>query len=238
MRENNPAAIDAAEGCPKTARRLPPPIRAARRPFRSRKTTSFHHARQPGGPLLLRQPGRPRPFRPELTPGDGWDLWKRIAAQSPEFGRPEKFCGDGEEQLGKRHGDHAGREDPALYRGHLQARPAFRRRCHGRHRVGEGLQLAALLDHQPPAAVPRPARGAGVRVALRPVHRRARRLREEAHARLHRQGNLRGVAVPPGRARSKSRAGRAFREHGALHDALHHGLLHAPRRWRPSARRA
>ena len=29
-----------------------------------------------------------------------------------------------------------------------------------------------------------------------------------------------------------------FREHGALHDALHHGLLHAPRRWRPSARRA
>lgn len=40
VHENNPAAIDTAEGCPKTARRLPSPIRAARRPFRSRKTTS------------------------------------------------------------------------------------------------------------------------------------------------------------------------------------------------------
>ena len=135
----------------------------------------------------------PARFAPELTPGDGWDLWKKIAAQSPEFGRPEKFCGDPE----KSNWESAtvttlDEKILPLHRGHLQARPAFRRRCHGRHRVGEGLQLAALLDHQPPAAVPRPARGAGVRVALRPVHRRARRLREEAHARLHRQGNLRG----------------------------------------------
>ena len=38
----------------------------------------------------------PARFAPELTPGDGWDLWKKIAAQSPEFGRPEKFCGDPE----------------------------------------------------------------------------------------------------------------------------------------------
>ena len=36
----------------------------------------------------------PARYAPELTPGDGWDLWKRIAAQSPAFGRPEKFCGD------------------------------------------------------------------------------------------------------------------------------------------------
>ena len=36
----------------------------------------------------------PARYAPELTPGDGWDLWKKIAAQSPAFGRPEKFCGD------------------------------------------------------------------------------------------------------------------------------------------------
>ncbi len=34
----------------------------------------------------------PAAFAPELTDGDGWDLWKRIAAQSPAFGHPEKFC--------------------------------------------------------------------------------------------------------------------------------------------------
>ena len=26
--------------------------------------------------------------------GDSWQLWKNIAVQSPQFGRPEKFCGD------------------------------------------------------------------------------------------------------------------------------------------------
>ncbi len=34
----------------------------------------------------------PAKFAPELVDGDGWDLWKKIAAQSPEFGHPEKFC--------------------------------------------------------------------------------------------------------------------------------------------------
>ena len=34
----------------------------------------------------------PAKFSPELCDGDGWDLWKKIAAQSPDFGHPEKFC--------------------------------------------------------------------------------------------------------------------------------------------------
>lgn len=36
----------------------------------------------------------PAQYKPELTAGDGWDLWKRIAAQDPAFGHPEKFCSD------------------------------------------------------------------------------------------------------------------------------------------------
>ena len=36
-------------------------------------------------------------FDPELKPGNGWDLWKKIAAQDPSFGHPEKFCGNPEE---------------------------------------------------------------------------------------------------------------------------------------------
>ena len=36
------------------------------------------------------------PYHPELKAGGGWDLWKRIAAQSDDFGHPEKFCSDPE----------------------------------------------------------------------------------------------------------------------------------------------
>ena len=39
----------------------------------------------------------PAPFEPELKPGNGWDLWKKIAAQDASFGRPEKFCYDPEQ---------------------------------------------------------------------------------------------------------------------------------------------
>lgn len=33
-------------------------------------------------------------WNPELKPGGGWDMWKRIAKQDPSFGHPEVFCSD------------------------------------------------------------------------------------------------------------------------------------------------
>ena len=36
----------------------------------------------------------PAKFNPELKPGGGWDLWRKIASQDPSFGHPDKFCGD------------------------------------------------------------------------------------------------------------------------------------------------
>ena len=33
-------------------------------------------------------------FDPTIKPGNGWDLWKKIAAQDPAFGHPEKFFKD------------------------------------------------------------------------------------------------------------------------------------------------
>ena len=36
-------------------------------------------------------------FDPELKPGNGWDLWKRIAAQDPSFGHPNTFIYDAEQ---------------------------------------------------------------------------------------------------------------------------------------------
>lgn len=38
----------------------------------------------------------PAPYNPEIKPGGGWDMWRRIAAQSPDFGNPDKFCFDSE----------------------------------------------------------------------------------------------------------------------------------------------
>ena len=38
----------------------------------------------------------PAPYNTELRPGGGWDMWRRIAAQDPAFGNPDKFCFDPE----------------------------------------------------------------------------------------------------------------------------------------------
>jgi len=38
----------------------------------------------------------PAPYKPEIKEGGGWDLWRKIAAQDPSFGHPDKFCYDPE----------------------------------------------------------------------------------------------------------------------------------------------
>ena len=38
----------------------------------------------------------PTKYDPELKEGGGWDMWRRIAANDPSFGNPDKFCGDPE----------------------------------------------------------------------------------------------------------------------------------------------
>ena len=40
---------------------------------------------------------KPAKFNPEIKPGGCWDMWMKIAAQSPDFGNPEKFCYDPEQ---------------------------------------------------------------------------------------------------------------------------------------------
>lgn len=36
----------------------------------------------------------PAAYDTEIRPGGGWDMWRRIAAQDPAFGNPDKFCFD------------------------------------------------------------------------------------------------------------------------------------------------
>ncbi|MDO5299250.1 MAG: oleate hydratase [Clostridia bacterium] len=38
----------------------------------------------------------PAPMNAEIKAGGGWDMWRKIAAQDPAFGRPDKFCSDPE----------------------------------------------------------------------------------------------------------------------------------------------
>lgn len=38
----------------------------------------------------------PAPFHSEIKEGGGWDMWRKIAAQDPAFGHPDKFCHDPE----------------------------------------------------------------------------------------------------------------------------------------------
>ncbi|MDU7336768.1 MAG: oleate hydratase [Clostridium sp.] len=39
----------------------------------------------------------PASFNKEIKKGGGWDMWRKIAAQDPSFGHPDKFCYDAEQ---------------------------------------------------------------------------------------------------------------------------------------------
>lgn len=39
----------------------------------------------------------PAAFNYEIKKGGGWDMWRKIAAQNPAFGHPDKFCCDAEQ---------------------------------------------------------------------------------------------------------------------------------------------
>ncbi len=39
----------------------------------------------------------PADFNKEIRSGGGWDMWRKIAAQDPSFGNPDKFCYDPEQ---------------------------------------------------------------------------------------------------------------------------------------------
>ena len=71
-------------------------------------------------------------------------------------------------------------------------------------------------------------------MGVRPVPRQARQLCEEADAGMHRRGDLRGMALPYGRADRQDRGARQEpREHRSGDDAVHRRVLHAAFRRRP-----
>lgn len=39
----------------------------------------------------------PAKYNPDIKPGNGWDMWRKIASQDASFGNPDKFCSNPEE---------------------------------------------------------------------------------------------------------------------------------------------
>ena len=179
---------------------------------------------------------KPAAYNTELKPGGGWDMWRKIAAQDPAFGHPDKFCHDPEQTNWMSATVETLDQKIIPYIKNICKRDPFTG-----HVVTGGIVTVKdsswlmQLDHQPPAPVPRPAQGPLPGVGVLPVHRQARRLCEKAHAGVHRQGDLHGVAVPHRRARGSDRgSGVQQRQHRTRDDALYRCVLHASRLRRPA----
>ena len=89
-------------------------------------------------------------FDPTIKPGNGWDLWKKIAAQDPAFGNPEKFCSDPE---------HSNWESATITTLDDKIPQYIQKIC----------KRDPFSGPEPSAAVPRPAQEPAVRLGLRPV---------------------------------------------------------------------
>ena len=87
------------------------PVPRARNPRRSRRPSSPGPRTAPTRPSTLTENDlafitngscvacstfgsqtEPAAFDPTIKPGDCWDMWRKIAAQDPSFGKPDVFC--------------------------------------------------------------------------------------------------------------------------------------------------
>ena len=175
----------------------------------------------------------PAKWNRDIQEGSIWALWRNIAAQDPAFGRPDKFCAHTDKtsyEFGMH--PHPRRQDSALHRADLPARNVQSRReaHHGRLGDRARFQLDAVVERRAQPALQGPPEGPADDPRLRHVQPRpARQLRQEGAARVHRRGDRPGMALPPGGAGgSDQQAGGRVGGRASLHDALHHGLLHAP----------
>ena len=166
----------------------------------------------------------PAPFNAEIKEGGGWDMWRKIAAQDPAFGHPDKFCSD-PEKSNWMSATVTTLDDkiPPYIQKICKRDPFSGRRRDRRHRDREGLQLAAELDVQPSAPVPRAAQGqtwwAGYTACspTSPGNYVKKPMRECTGKEICMEW-LYHMGVPESEIPG---AGRAQRQHRALHDALH-----------------
>ena len=200
------------------------------------RRSGVHHHRVADRKFRQRRPSDPG--QAESRPGARLGPVAAHRGQGPGLRTSRRvrgpYCAD---QMGVGDHHHARRAYSAVHPQDRQARSVQRQGGHRRHRHGQGFELAAELDGQPPAPFQEAAEGPARGLVLRPVRRSARRLCEKADAGLHWRGDHPGMALSPrrpGRGYRRSRGER--RQDRAGDDALYHRLLHAPPGRRPAGR--
>ena len=114
----------------------------------------------------------PAAYNTELKEGGGWDMWRKIAAQDPAFGHPDKFCYDPEQTNWMSATVETLDQRIIPYIKNICKRDPFTGKVvtGGIVTVKDSSWLHEL-DHQPPAPVPAAAQGSLSGVGVRPVHR-------------------------------------------------------------------
>lgn len=112
----------------------------------------------------------PAKWDPQIRPGGGWDMWRRIAKQDPSFGHPDVFCGDPE---------YSKWMSATVTTLDMEIPPYIQKICKRDPFTGHVVTggIVTVEDSnwlmswtpEPPAAVPRPAERSAVRVGIRAI---------------------------------------------------------------------
>ena len=161
---------------------------------------------------------RPADFRTEIREGGGWDMWRKIAAQDPAFGHPDKFCFDPEQTNWM---------SATVTTLDQRVVPYIRDICKRDPFSGKVVTGGIVT-----------VKDSGWLMSWT-INRQPQFKNQPKDQLVHRQGDLRGVAVPPGRAGAgHSGYCRDWLQHCAGDDALHYCVFHAAREGRPAGRGA
>ena len=140
----------------------------------------------------------------EVTSGEGasWTLWKNIALQHPQFGRPEKFCSDINATKWESATVTLLDEKIVPYVREICQRDPYSGKVvtGGIVTVRDSAWLMSWTFNRQPHFKAQPANPAGG-LDLRPLSRPSGRLCGQAHERVHRRRDLHGMALSPGASR-------------------------------------
>ena len=169
-------------------------------------------------------------WAPEIKPGGGWDMWRRIAKQDPSFGHPDVFCGDPE---------HSKWMSATVTTLDMEIPPYIQKICKrdpftghvvtgGIVTVEDSNWLMSWTLNRQQQFRDQPKDQLCVWVyGLFPD-------KPGNYVKMHWRGNLRGMALPYGRADRQDQGTRHEPcEHRSGDDAIHRRVLHASFRRRP-----
>ena len=168
-------------------------------------------------------------------------MWRKIAAQDPSFGHPDKFCCDPEQSNWMSATvDDTRPQDRAVYREDLQARPVLRQGRYRRHRHGPAIPAGFSAGRSTASRSSAISRRTSCVVWVyglfsdKPGDFVKKTMRECTGKEICMEW-LYHLGVPEAEIAG---SGRAQRQHRPCYDAVYHRVFHAARKGRPPERRA